>query len=236
MATIRFSALKAVLCSAALLVAGATSAAVVERVDFAGATNIGFGLAPVGASTIAPTGFSSIVGGVVVNLPTPFAAGGASLTGNIYQAAERDNPSTPGVDLGYWGIRLNFSSAVSAVGFDVGGNIGNRFVLSIFDSSDNLLERLVRGSNAMDLVDPLDPDSAVVDFLGLSQNTNNIAYATIASLVGLPGSPSSSPSDPRDGFAIDNVVFNQVPEPATALLMGAGLLGWAVARKRWQTA
>lgn len=231
MATIRFSALKAVLCSAALLGASVASAAVVERVDFAGVTNIGFGNANVGATSPSPAGMTAF-GGVVVNLPTPFAAGGASLNGNIYQATERDNPNTPALDLGYWGIRLTFSSAVSAVGFDVGGNIGNRFVLSIYDISDNLLERLVRGSNAMDLVDPLDQDSAVVDFLGLSQNTNNIAYATIASLVGVTGQAT----DPRDGFAIDNVVFNQVPEPATALLMGAGLLGWAVARKRRQAA
>lgn len=242
MATTRFGFLYGTLCAAALWAAGSVSAAPVVRADFgapAVVSTTGFGLAPTGSLTVNPTGMTG-TGGIVQNAVTNFGSnllvGGVGLSGQFYGARERDNPNTVGLDLDYWGIRLSFSSAanspqpVSAVGFDIVGNIGNRFVLSVYDSADTLLERLVRQWTDFTLFDSLDSDSPVIGFMGIDLGANNIAYATIASFVG------ASTTD-RDGFALDNVVFesipaNQVPEPATALLACLGLAAAAAVRRR----
>lgn len=65
-------------------------------------------------------------------------------------------------------------------------------------------------------------------------NTNgNVGYVTVKSDMGVVGGVLDFiNSNGKDGWGIDDVTVGRVPEPSTLLLMGLGLLGLGVARRR----
>jgi hypothetical protein len=147
---------------------------------------------------------------------------GNTYSGN-YNTSGRylENTST-----GFSAITFSFSASVDAFGFSVDafgfnwGGSDTTWTLTAYNSSDNPLEShnipAVNSSNSG-------------DFFGLA--VNDIAYATLVqngswsqlSFVGIVGLGLSL----NDEIFIDNFSYKPVPEPATMLLLGSGLVGLA---------
>ena len=91
-------------------------------------------------------------------------------------------------------------ASANAIGFDLGGNLSGNILVSAFDAADVLLGSFNVAITAGSLV-----------FVGLINDSGLISRVTL-------GGPL--------GEVIDNVAFGQqaaIPEPASLLLMGAGL-------------
>jgi hypothetical protein len=113
-------------------------------------------------------------------------------------------------------LRISFASAVSAFGFNWGAS-DTQWTLRAFDSGNNLLEGWPM---------PITTSSNAGEFYGIS--SAGIAYAILDTQT-VAGSAG-------DYIFVDNFRYAPasvgVPEPATMLLLGLGLIGLAGFRKR----
>jgi len=106
-------------------------------------------------------------------------------------------------------IRLDFSSVVSAVGFDVHYN-HNPVLFEVYNSLDVLLDSFFGSPNDF---------TPITGYIGLDVGAPNISY-TIISVPALPTTHN---------LVIDNIIYQaSIPEPTTLALMGLGLagIGW----------
>lgn len=176
-----------------LTVAGSANATAILRADFDPSAHT-YGLA--GAVTNATTttnGEVTLVNGVVRT----------TTAGNIVAPAYYD-----GNDASV--IRINFSNPVSAFGLDWISFKSNP-TLSVFDSSNNLLESLTLDWTAFPVATAA---SYPYGFIGLNEGANSIAYATI-----------DTPLNGNELF-VDNLIYQtaavSVPEPASLSLLAIG--------------
>jgi hypothetical protein len=221
------------------------SAAAVVRADF-GSTAVNFDFqtatefastASNGTVTVTTTGAN----GGVIDLGALSPAG--PITGKYFVPGVTTSPFNFGT------TTLSFSSGVSAVGFDFLSipDVFDFFSLSIFNQAGALLGTALQGSALTSTAINFQGTYFEYGFFGLESTSNDI-FSAVLSFTGnaIPGGlgldnivyesiTATNTNDPGNGGGTTSPT-NQVPEPATALLMGAGLLGWAVARKRRQAA
>lgn len=185
----------------------------------AGGSVIDFGSQPVGT-------YNSLA----IDMVTFTADDKTFQIGNAYSGSYNtsgqylENTST-----GFSAIIFSFSASVDAFGFNLGGS-DTTWTLTAYDSSDNPLESYnipaLNSSNSG-------------DFFGLA--VNDIAYATLGqngslgqlSFLGLAGLGLNL----TDEIFIDNFSYktqSPVPEPATMLLLGSGLVGLAGFRRKFR--
>ncbi|MGB0748118.1 MAG: PEP-CTERM sorting domain-containing protein [Magnetospiraceae bacterium] len=136
--------------------------------------------------------------------------------GEVREVARGDLVSPTYLDTTNNNIRLDFSSAVSAIGLDFNSNNVN-VTLFVFDALDNLLESLT-----IPTAEQFSCGSFLCGFVGIDVGSNLISYATV-------DTPMANTS-----IFIDNIIYQQVPEPATLALFGLGLAGMGVAARRRQ--
>ena len=112
-------------------------------------------------------------------------------------------------------ILIDFTYDISALGMDITRWKSSSISMSVYDSADNLLE-----NNVFTV-------STYPDFIGLDVGANNISYALI---------------NIGDDTWIDNLIYQSenttapVPEPATMILLGTGLVGLIASRVSRKTA
>ncbi len=192
--------------------------------------------APAMASQITSSADPALAGGTVVDFESQslgsfssltvggvtFTAGGSTV-GYISTAFAGNYNSTGAQNLqntytnGFTTITFSFANPTSAFGFNFGAS-NEDWLLQAFDSGNNLLESYTL---------PQTWWSNSGDFFGLANN--GMSYATLTQLTNV--------NDPaQDWILLDNFTYKssaQVPEPSTMLLLGSGLVGFGVYRKKF---
>ncbi len=142
---------------------------------------------------------------------------------NTFITGDGANPTSPvlsGTPIFNGPVAVLFSQDVAAVGLDGGyfDAIGGT-TIAAFDRLGNILGSITNSA-------------LKIEFFGLGDSSGNAVIAGIQFYI--------TGSEPA-GYAIDNLTFafdaegynpDAVPEPATMFLLGAGLLGGVVSRKR----
>ncbi len=114
-------------------------------------------------------------------------------------------------------LQIDFSVPVNVVGFRFGTPTDSYLQLEVFDTSDTLLESL-------SFVGYADTYGGWHNFAGALESTN-------VGKVEVSSHPLAGPPQNKS-FAIDNVQFAIVPEPASVLLLVVGLFGFLCASRR----
>jgi hypothetical protein len=109
-------------------------------------------------------------------------------------------------------LRFDFSTPVNAFGFNMGAS-NEDWILRAYDSSSGILEAFTL---------PQTWFSNAGDFFGIANP--NIAYATLTQVTSV-NEPGGIDYIIMDNFKYVTGQINSVPEPATMLLLGSGLLG-----------
>ena len=117
--------------------------------------------------------------------------------------------------------RINFDNQDGSY-FTTGYCAGSSFFLEAYDANDNLLDSASGAANRR----YLEGNEHGLDYLTVSSVTNNIAYVI------MHDSGYYWVADNMSGDASD--VGPTVPEPATMILLGSGLLGLAAFRRRFK--
>ncbi len=118
---------------------------------------------------------------------------------------------------GFTTITFSFANPTSAFGFNFGAS-NEDWLLQAYGSGNNLLESYTL---------PQTWWSNSGDFFGLANS--GISYATLTQLTHVNDSA-------QDWIILDNFTYKssaQVPEPSTMLLLGSGLVGFGIYRKRF---
>lgn len=111
--------------------------------------------------------------------------------------------------------------------WDIANGSFNAFGFYLSDANDqgaSLVLSFVDGTTeTLDLLSPL--------------NNGNLMYVTLVSDVDFTGATLTfqNGEDQNDGWGIDNVTIASVPEPGTLALLGLGLAGVGIARRRKQS-
>lgn len=189
-----------------------------DDINLSGGTVIDFEGGPVDAPSLSLSGVTiTSYRNIVVDtiFAGSFNTRGQYYLNNFLPGGQLQPPAQDKLEMWY---RFDFSTGTDAFGFLFGASDID-WTLSAFDNNDLLLEDMtilpVQSSN----------DG---DYFGIAQL--GISYAILSATIEMPGNIITD-----DYVFIDNFTFRnarQVPEPAPLALLGLGLIGLCLSRRR----
>jgi hypothetical protein len=187
------------------LYAGASQISSSSDPSLSGATLIDFSSQPLGVFT------SLSIGNVILSTSNNQVGYVTDAWGGSYNATGRSMENQNNSN-SFNFLRFDFSTPVNAFGFNMGAS-NEDWILRAYNSSNSLLEAFTL---------PQTWYSNAGEFYGIANP--NIAYATLTQVTSV-NEPGGIDHIIMDNFKYVTGQINSVPEPATMLLLGSGLLG-----------